>query len=79
VVGALIVYFCIHRGERIQDFFFSPARNWKVLAFDILFFFLGAALVTAFLIEPSSRKEAILSGASWEGLVSGLLTRKRES
>ena len=38
-------------------------------------FFLGAALVTAFILEPTSRREAILAGASWEGVISGLLTR----
>lgn len=74
-MGAIIVYFCIHRADRIQDFFYSPRANWRVLLFDIVFFFLGAALVTAFILEPTSRKEAILAGASWEGVISGLLTR----
>ena len=75
VVGAVIVYFCIHRADRIQDFFYSPRANWQVLPFDVVFFFLGAALVTAFILEPNSRREAILAGASWEAVISGLLTR----
>ena len=75
LVGAILVYFCIHRADRIQDFFYSPRSNARVLLFDIGFFFLGAALVTAFILEPTSRREAILAGASWEGVISGLLTR----
>ena len=76
VLGALFVYFCLHRTDRIQDFFYSPRENWRVLAFDIVFFLLGAAVFTAFFIEPTARKEAILSGATWEGAASGLLTRR---
>ena len=75
VLGALFVYFCLHRTDRIQDFFYSPGENWRVLAFDIVFFLLGAAVFTAFFIEPTARK-AILSGATWEGAASGSLTRR---
>ena len=75
LVGAILVYFCIHRADRIQDFFYSPRSNARILLFDIGFFFLGAALATAFILEPTSRREAILAGASWEGVISGLLTR----
>jgi len=75
VVGALFVYFCIHRADRIQDFFFAPNLNWRVPVFDVTVFLLGAALFTIFVIEPSTRKEAFLAGATWEGAASGLLTR----
>lgn len=75
VLGALFVYFCIHRAERIQDFFFAPGQNWRVLVFDIVVFLAGAAIFTIVIIEPTTRKEAFLAGATWEGAAAGLLTR----
>lgn len=71
------MYFCVHRTQRIQDFFYSPKDNWRVPAFDVLFFLVGAALFTTFIIQPTSVKEAFLSGATWEGAWAGLLTGKK--
>ncbi len=75
VLGALFVYICLHRADRIQDFFYSPQQNWRVPVFDLVVFMMGAALFTLFLIEPSARKEAFLAGATWEGAAAGILTR----
>ncbi len=75
VVGAFFVYVCLHRADRIQDFFHAPGSNWRVPVFDIVVFMIGAAIFTAFFIEPSARREAILAGATWEGAATGLLTR----
>jgi hypothetical protein len=76
MVGGVFLYLCMHRADRIQEFFSSPQRNWRILVFDLVVFLIGAGLFTAFLIEPSIRKEAFLSGATWEGAAAGLLTRK---
>jgi hypothetical protein len=76
VLGAVFVYFCLHRTERIQDLFFSPQRNWRLLVFDVVVFLMGAAIFTAMVVEPSTRKEAFLAGATWEGVASGLLARR---
>jgi hypothetical protein len=75
LAGAVFLYFCVHRGDRLKDFSHSPKDNWRLLLFDAVTFFLGAVLFTSFLIDPSSHKEAFLSGATWEGAVTGLLTR----
>lgn len=75
IFGAFFVYMCLHRTERIQDFFYAPQANWRVPVFDVVFFMLGAAIFTTFLIEPSVRREAFMAGATWEGAASGLLTR----
>lgn len=76
IAGALFVYMCLHRTDRIEDFFFAPSENWRVPVFDVVFFMVGAALFTVFLIEPSARREAFLAGATWEGAATGLLTRR---
>jgi hypothetical protein len=76
VLGAVFVYFCLHRTDRIQDLFFSPQRNWRVLVFDVVVFLMGAVIFTVMVIEPSTRKEAFLAGATWEGVASGLLARR---
>lgn len=72
IAGAFFVYMCLHRADRIQDFFFAPRKNWRVPIFDIVFFMMGAAMFTEFLIEPSVRREAFLAGATWEGAATGL-------
>jgi len=76
VTGGVFVYFCIHRAERIKDVFSAPSLNWRMVLFDIVIFLIGAALFTAFVIEPTARKEAFLSGATWEGAAAGLLSRR---
>jgi hypothetical protein len=75
MLGAGFVYFCIHRTDRIQDFFFAPQQNWRVPVFDVVVFLLGAAIFTVVVIEPSSSKEAFLAGGTWEAVATGLLTR----
>lgn len=73
MLGAVFVYFCLHRTDRIQNLFFSPQRNWRVLVFDVVVFLMGAVIFTVMVSEPSTRNEAFLAGATWEGVASGLL------
>jgi hypothetical protein len=42
VLGARLVSFCLHRTERIEDLFFSPQGNWRLLVFDVVVFLAGA-------------------------------------
>ena len=77
-LGAFIVYLAIFRTQRLEIFIKAPNREWLVLVFDFGIYLVLGAVVTAFLINPTSVKEAILAGGTWEGVIGGLMPTREE-
>lgn len=73
MVGAFIVYFCIYRERRIMLFIKKPKRYWRVFIFDLLGYLICGGLVTVFLVDPTTPKEAFMGGCTWQGLVGGTM------
>ena len=73
MLGAFVVYFCIYRERRIMLFLKEPKRHWRVFIFDLLGYLICGGLVTIFLVEPTTSKEAFMGGCTWEGLVGGTM------
>lgn len=76
LVGALVIYAARFRHERLKTVVALPSKNWKVLVFDLLIFILCGGLCVAFIIDPSSPKEAFLGGATWEGFMASVIPTK---
>jgi hypothetical protein len=86
VLGALLVYLLLYRDTRLNDFISDPKQRWKILVWDLTLYLLGGGLVSAFLVEPKTAKEAFMGGCTWQGLAGGLMAgtelkafRERES
>lgn len=73
MLGAFVVYFCIYRERRIMLFLKEPKRHWRVFIFDLLGYLICGGLVTIFLVDPTTSKEAFMGGCTWEGLVGGTM------
>jgi hypothetical protein len=67
VAGAFVVYMQLYRDSRISEFLDSPSENWKVLVFDVVVYLGCGGLVTVFLVEPHTAKEAFIGGCGWQG------------
>lgn len=69
--GSFIVYLSMYRGHRFKVFLVNPAREWRVVLFDLLVFLACGGIVTAFVVNPISLREAFMTGATWQGIVGG--------
>lgn len=76
LLGALFIYIARFRHTRLQAVLVFPKENWRVILFDLLIFILCGGLCAAFLINPTSPKEAFLGGATWEGLMTSIVPVK---
>jgi hypothetical protein len=71
VVGALLGYFVLYRDSRIADVIKDPRQNWRLVLFDGLIYLICGGLVTAYLVVPSSPKEAFTGGLAWQAIAGG--------
>ena len=76
VLGAFIVYLAIFRKQRLEIFVKAPRQEWRLFVFDLIVYLVLGGLITAFLVNPSSVKEAIFAGGTWEGVIGGLMPNK---
>ena len=73
VAGAFVVYYLLYRETRFLAFIQNPRQNWRVLVFDLVVYLVCGGLVTLFLVEPKTAKDAFIGGCAWQGLVGGAL------
>ena len=71
IAGAFCVYFVTYRESRIRQVIEHPKENWRVVAFDIVFFLVCGGLVAYFYSNATDVKEAFAAGAGWQGLIGG--------
>src|SRR5207302_6330043 len=71
VLGALLGYFVLYRESRIAEVIKNPRQNWRLVLFDGLIYLICGGLVTAFLVVPSSPKEAFTGGLAWQAIAGG--------
>ena len=72
LAGAFVAYALFYRETRFEEFLKSPARKWHVLAFDLGVYLLCGGLVTMFLVEPRTTKEAFIGGLAWQSIAGGI-------
>jgi hypothetical protein len=73
LAGAFVVYVLLYRDSRISEFADNPSQNWRVLVIDLVVYLGCGGLVTVFLVDPHTAKEAFIGGCGWQGLVGGAL------
>jgi hypothetical protein len=71
VLGALLGYFVLYRDSRIAEVIKDPRQNWRLVLFDALIYLACGGLVTAYLVVPSSPKEAFTGGLAWQAIAGG--------
>ncbi len=71
-----MVYYLIYRETRLILFLKEPRKEWRVFVFDLFIYVVCGGLVTVFVIDPSTLKEAFIGGCAWEGLVGGTIAGK---
>ncbi|NIR48932.1 hypothetical protein GWN75_11040 [candidate division KSB1 bacterium] len=71
--GAAFIYILNARNSRrLEAVFTYPKQNWRMLLFDFVLFLLMAGVFVYILIEPNTRREAFMAGATWEGAASAM-------
>lgn len=73
VAGAFVVYVSLYRETRILEFLDSPRDHWRTLLFDVVVYLGCGGLVTVFLVDPRTPKDAFIGGCGWQGLIGGAL------
>ena len=68
LAGAFVVYCLLYRDTRFKEFIHDPRGKWKLLAFDLVIYLICGGLVTLFVVEPKTPKEAFIGGCGWQGL-----------
>ena len=67
MLGAAFIYILtLQKNRRFETVLTYPKDNWRMLIFDFFVFLLLAGVFVYMLIEPSTRREAFLAGATWE-------------
>lgn len=79
ILGSFVVYFALYRDSRISLAIKRPKTHLRMLVFDILFFFICGGIVTIFLVQPITPKEAFLGGATWNGITGGIITHLQDN
>ena len=71
LIGAFVIYFANYRHTRIFQFLSSPKEKWVIVVFDLIGFMICGGLVTLYVVNPESSKEAFMGGCTWQGFVGG--------
>ena len=77
VAGAFVVYMLMFRNTHIRVLLDDPAGNWKTFVFDFVVFLICGGLVTVFVVEPTTPKQAFLGGCGWQGLIGGIVADRQ--
>lgn len=79
IAGALVVYVALYRQSRIKAIFENPGANSSILFVDLGFFLLAGGLVAAFLVQDGDLRQFFTAGASWQGIVGGMISGTERS
>jgi uncharacterized membrane protein len=74
VAGAFVVYIFMYRETRIREFAENPGRNWMLVLVDVFLFLLAGGLVAEFALNQPTRVQAFMTGATWQGIVGGMIS-----
>ena len=79
IAGAGVVYIALYRETRIKAVLENPGNNLSIVVVDLGLFLLAGGLVAAFLVNGPDLRQLFMAGASWQGLVGGIVSGSERS